>query len=266
MRGNGEALHQLTLFPLPFPSPCTCTQVGSFVPAARARLGVTDCIFTRIGASDNLAENQSTFMVEMVETAAILRAATPRSFVVLDEVWEVGPTVSHLPRPNDLLIAGSSLYISLADWARDGGRRRAGAGVWDNTAPARCHRLPHTVCHAPAASDGAVPGHGWAGLLPGGCGRGGVRRGGLFAPHRAGRGAAVARHCYCAACRAACGCDPGSSGHPPAAGRDWPHPPGRQQHARPHCAMNTTLSHTQVSRHFHRKKKKDCLHFSTSLG
>jgi DNA mismatch repair protein MutS len=61
-------------------------QMGSFVPAARATVGVVDRIFTRVGAADNLARGESTFMVEMRETAAILTGATRRSLVVLDEV------------------------------------------------------------------------------------------------------------------------------------------------------------------------------------
>ncbi|HWN70817.1 MAG TPA: DNA mismatch repair protein MutS, partial [Haliangium sp.] len=61
-------------------------QMGSFVPAARATVGVVDRIFTRVGAADNLARGESTFMVEMRETAAILAGATRRSLVVLDEV------------------------------------------------------------------------------------------------------------------------------------------------------------------------------------
>ncbi|HEY7618091.1 MAG TPA: DNA mismatch repair protein MutS [Terriglobales bacterium] len=61
-------------------------QMGSFVPARSVRLGVVDRVFTRIGASDNLARGRSTFMVEMTETAAILHTATPRSLVLLDEV------------------------------------------------------------------------------------------------------------------------------------------------------------------------------------
>jgi DNA mismatch repair protein MutS len=61
-------------------------QAGSFVPARRARLGLVDRLFSRVGASDNLARGRSTFMVEMVETAAILAQATERSFVILDEV------------------------------------------------------------------------------------------------------------------------------------------------------------------------------------
>ncbi|HEX4693262.1 DNA mismatch repair protein MutS [Sphingomonas sp.] len=61
-------------------------QAGSFVPATRAKLGLVDRLFSRVGASDNLARGRSTFMVEMVETAAILAQATPQSFVILDEV------------------------------------------------------------------------------------------------------------------------------------------------------------------------------------
>jgi DNA mismatch repair protein MutS len=61
-------------------------QMGSFVPAASARVGIVDRVFTRVGASDNIARGQSTFMVEMEETATILNAATGRSLVLLDEV------------------------------------------------------------------------------------------------------------------------------------------------------------------------------------
>jgi DNA mismatch repair protein MutS len=61
-------------------------QMGGFVPACSARLPVVDRIFTRIGASDNLARGRSTFMVEMTETAAILNTATPRSLILLDEI------------------------------------------------------------------------------------------------------------------------------------------------------------------------------------
>lgn len=61
-------------------------QIGSFVPARKAKIGIVDRIFTRIGASDYLAKGQSTFMVEMVEVANILNNATSRSFIILDEV------------------------------------------------------------------------------------------------------------------------------------------------------------------------------------
>ncbi|HMM43605.1 MAG TPA: DNA mismatch repair protein MutS, partial [Thermomicrobiales bacterium] len=79
MAGKSTYLRQVALIVL-------LAQVGSFVPATRARIGVVDRIFTRIGAQDDLASGQSTFMVEMLETAAILNHATPRSLVVLDEI------------------------------------------------------------------------------------------------------------------------------------------------------------------------------------
>ncbi|MEN8373953.1 MAG: DNA mismatch repair protein MutS [Gemmatimonadota bacterium] len=79
MAGKSTLLRQVGLIQL-------LAQVGSWVPAARARLGVCDRIFTRVGASDNLARGQSTFMVEMQETAAILHGASERSLVLLDEI------------------------------------------------------------------------------------------------------------------------------------------------------------------------------------
>jgi len=79
MGGKSTYLRQAALIVL-------LAQMGSFVPARAARLGVMDRIFTRIGASDNLARGRSTFMVEMTETAAILHTATPRSLVLLDEI------------------------------------------------------------------------------------------------------------------------------------------------------------------------------------
>jgi len=79
MAGKSTVLRQTGLIVL-------MAQVGSFVPASRARVGVVDRLFTRVGASDNLVRGQSTFMVEMTETAAILAAATRRSLVLLDEI------------------------------------------------------------------------------------------------------------------------------------------------------------------------------------
>ena len=61
-------------------------QAGSFVPAKRAHIGIADSLFSRVGASDDLSQGRSTFMVEMIETAAILNQATDRSFVILDEI------------------------------------------------------------------------------------------------------------------------------------------------------------------------------------
>ncbi len=79
MAGKSTYLRQVALITL-------LAQVGSFVPAQRARLGVCDRIFTRVGAQDDLSAGLSTFMVEMAETAAILRQATARSLLVLDEI------------------------------------------------------------------------------------------------------------------------------------------------------------------------------------
>jgi DNA mismatch repair protein MutS len=79
MAGKSTYLRQVALIVL-------LAQVGSFVPADRARIGLVDRIFTRIGAQDDIASGQSTFMVEMVETATILHHATRRSLVVLDEI------------------------------------------------------------------------------------------------------------------------------------------------------------------------------------
>jgi DNA mismatch repair protein MutS len=61
-------------------------QMGSFVPANKAKIGLTDRVFSRIGASDDLSQGHSTFMVEMLETATILNQATENSFVILDEI------------------------------------------------------------------------------------------------------------------------------------------------------------------------------------
>ena len=79
MAGKSTVLRQVGLIVL-------LAQIGSFVPAHAAKIGVVDRIFTRVGASDNLVGGQSTFMVEMNETAAILHGATARSLVLLDEV------------------------------------------------------------------------------------------------------------------------------------------------------------------------------------
>jgi DNA mismatch repair protein MutS len=79
MAGKSTILRQIGLC-------VVLAQMGSFVPAAEASVGVVDRLFTRVGASDNLARGQSTFMVEMSETSAILHNATPQSLVLLDEI------------------------------------------------------------------------------------------------------------------------------------------------------------------------------------
>ncbi|MCH8993730.1 MAG: DNA mismatch repair protein MutS [Chloroflexi bacterium] len=79
MAGKSTYLRQVALIAL-------MAQIGSFVPATQARIGLIDRIFTRVGAQDDLASGQSTFLVEMLETANILHNATPRSLIVLDEI------------------------------------------------------------------------------------------------------------------------------------------------------------------------------------
>ena len=79
MSGKSTYLRQVALIIL-------LAQIGSFVPADSANIGIVDRIFTRIGAQEDLAAGQSTFMVEMTETANILNNATPRSFLILDEI------------------------------------------------------------------------------------------------------------------------------------------------------------------------------------
>jgi DNA mismatch repair protein MutS len=95
--GDSEPLPDLLILTGPNASGKSCylrqtgllqlmAQMGSWIPAATARLGIADRIFTRVGAGDDLAAGQSTFMVEMAETANILHHATPRSLVLLDEI------------------------------------------------------------------------------------------------------------------------------------------------------------------------------------
>ena len=79
MAGKSTVIRQVALASL-------LAQMGSFIPAKNATLGVVDKIFSRVGASDNLAKGQSTFMVEMTETAFILNNATARSLIILDEI------------------------------------------------------------------------------------------------------------------------------------------------------------------------------------
>ena len=104
-------------------------QVGSFVPAAYAEIGIVDQIFSRIGAADDLFRDQSTFMVEMLETAAILKQATPKSFVIMDEVGrgttpEDGTAVSfaclhHLHNHNQARTLFATHFHALADMTQD---------------------------------------------------------------------------------------------------------------------------------------------------
>ncbi|KAK5047307.1 hypothetical protein LTR84_006829 [Exophiala bonariae] len=104
-------------------------QSGSYVPATHAAIGIVDQVFSRIGAADDLFRDQSTFMVEMLETAAILRHATPRSFVIMDEVGrgttpEDGTAVGyaslhHLYNVNKCRTLFATHFHALADMTSD---------------------------------------------------------------------------------------------------------------------------------------------------
>ncbi|KAK8049168.1 hypothetical protein PG994_010898 [Apiospora phragmitis] len=104
-------------------------QVGCYVPAHHAELGIVDAIFSRVGSADNLYRDQSTFMVEMLETAQILRAATPRSFVIMDEIGrgtapDDGTAVAfaslhHLVTINKCRTLFATHFHSLADMVKE---------------------------------------------------------------------------------------------------------------------------------------------------
>lgn len=104
-------------------------QVGSFVPADHAEIGLVDRIFTRVGSADNIYRDESTFMVEMLETAAILNQATPRSFVIMDEIGrgttpEDGIAVGyaclhHLYHKNQCRALFATHFHALADMSKD---------------------------------------------------------------------------------------------------------------------------------------------------
>jgi DNA mismatch repair protein MutS len=122
MAGKSTYLRQVALITL-------MAQIGSFVPASAAEIGIVDRLFTRVGASDNLAGGESTFMVEMKETADILAHLTPRSLVILDEIgrgtstfdgisiaWAVAEYLHAAPaRP---LVLFATHYHELTDLAR----------------------------------------------------------------------------------------------------------------------------------------------------
>jgi DNA mismatch repair protein MutS len=107
MAGKSTYLRQVALIVL-------LAQTGSFVPARSAHIGVVDRIFTRIGAHDDIASGRSTFMVEMIEAATIVRAATARSLVVLDEVGRGTSTF-------DGMAIAQAILEELHDDSRPGG-------------------------------------------------------------------------------------------------------------------------------------------------
>ncbi len=105
MAGKSTLIRQLALSVI-------MAQMGSFVPATHAEIGICDRVFTRVGASDNLAKGHSTFMVEMVETAYILRHASDRSLVILDEIGRGTSTFD-----------GMSIAWAVAEYLHDLGSR-----------------------------------------------------------------------------------------------------------------------------------------------
>lgn len=106
MSGKSALLRQTALI-------CLMAQIGSFVPAASARLGVVDKVFTRVGASDNISSGESTFMVEMNETASIMNNVSDRSLILLDEIGRGTSTYD-----------GISIAWSIAEYLHGNGRSR----------------------------------------------------------------------------------------------------------------------------------------------
>ncbi len=106
MAGKSALLRQTALI-------CLMAQMGSFVPAEAARLGMVDRVFTRVGASDNISSGESTFMVEMNETASIMNNITDRSLILLDEIGRGTSTFD-----------GISIAWAIAEYLHDNGRAR----------------------------------------------------------------------------------------------------------------------------------------------
>ena len=136
MAGKSTFLRQNALIAL-------LAQIGSFVPASRARIGIVDRLFSRVGAADDLARGRSTFMVEMVETAVILNQASERSLVILDEIGRGTATfdglsiawaaIEHLHEsqslPRAVRHALSRTHRALGQTAAAVQRHRAGQGM-----------------------------------------------------------------------------------------------------------------------------------------
>ena len=111
-------------------------QIGSFVPARAARIGIVDRLYSRVGAADDLARGRSTFMVEMVETAAILNQAGPRSFVILDEIGRGTATYD-----------GLSIAWAALEHLHEVNRCRALFATHYHELTALAAKLPALACH-----------------------------------------------------------------------------------------------------------------------
>ncbi|MBF0166439.1 MAG: DNA mismatch repair protein MutS [Alphaproteobacteria bacterium] len=130
MAGKSTYLRQNALIVL-------LAQMGSFVPAASARFGVVDRLFSRVGAADDLARGRSTFMVEMVETAAILNQASERSLVILDEIGRGTATFD-----------GLSIAWATVEHLHDANRCRALFATHYHELTSLAARLSHLACHS----------------------------------------------------------------------------------------------------------------------
>src|SRR5690606_26514541 len=117
-------------------------QMGAFVPAARAHIGVVDKLFSRVGAADDLARGQSTFMVEMVETAAILNQAGPRSLVILDEIGRGTATFD-----------GLSIAWACVEQLHDINKARALFATHYHELTSLEEKLPSLSCHSMAVKE-----------------------------------------------------------------------------------------------------------------
>ena len=196
-------------------------QAGSFVPAERARIGVVDRLFSRVGAADDLARGRSTFMVEMVETAAILNQATPRSLVILDEIGRGTATFD-----------GLSIAWAVVEHLHEVNRCRALFATHFHELTALAAKLDHLVCRTMRVKEwqgDVVPARGGRG-----CGGPLVRRARGAARRPAGGGAG-ARRAGAAPARAGRGQEHRRSGRGSAAvrGRREPPPPSRPRRPRP---------------------------------
>jgi DNA mismatch repair protein MutS len=136
MAGKSTYLRQTLLLTI-------LAQAGSYVPARRLKMGIADRVFSRVGASDDLSRGRSTFMVEMIETAAILNLATERSIVILDEVgrgtstwdglsiaWAVVEHLHHVNRCRSLFATHYHELTSLADSLTSGANANLRAREW----------------------------------------------------------------------------------------------------------------------------------------